>query len=151
MKLLVSVFERAKSKITSTRSSGRISSGLFLNFSFHHLKKTIVSILNIEIYFLFLDSDNEFNTNNSKQISSSGSLIILQQPRLSLSKWLCTNPSSIDKSSVGERRKEKNLIYFSHLMSHDTLIIKNFIQITFVYTNTSSCLYLKVTNIVLFN
>lgn len=108
MKLIVNVFERAKSKITSTRSNGRISSGLFikpfLSFFFLFLKKSQTNIfifLTIHIctkYFLFLESDNEFDQNNSTQISSSGPLIIHQQPRLSLSKWLCTNPSSIEKS-----------------------------------------------------
>jgi hypothetical protein len=120
MKLLVSVFERAKSKITSTRSTGRISSGLFKNFSpsvqLNH------SVSNTLTYFLFLDSDNEFDTNNSKPISSSGPLIIQQQPRLSLSKWLCTNPSSVEKSVREMKGKKNNLLFTPDITRHLLLI-----------------------------
>ena len=111
MKLIVSVFERAKSKITSTRSTGRVASGLFETFM---QKKTLFNIKYFKtLYFIyFLDSENEFDSNNSKQInSSSGPYVIHQPPRLSLSKWLCTNPSSVDKS-VGEI--ENNLYFTLH-------------------------------------
>ncbi len=116
MKLLVSVFERAKSKITSTHSNGRISSGLFKKHFFSSIKFFRENYSNI-FFFRFLDSDNESDTNTSRQIFSTGPSIIHQQPRSSLSKWLCTNPSSIDKSV---RKEKKKIISFSHLISHDT-------------------------------
>lgn len=75
MKLIVNVFERAKSKLTSAHSINRISS----------------------------DSDNESDKNHFKDISSSGPLIIQQQPRLSLSKWLCTNSSSVGRSILSSK------------------------------------------------
>ncbi|CAF4498612.1 unnamed protein product [Rotaria magnacalcarata] len=70
LKLLVNVFERAKSKITSTHSINRIPS----------------------------ESDNEFDPNNSKQSSPYVPSIIHQQPRSSLSKWLCTTTATANKS-----------------------------------------------------
>ncbi|CAF3516404.1 unnamed protein product [Rotaria sp. Silwood1] len=75
MKLLVNVFERAKSKITSTRSVGRIPP----------------------------DFDDEFDPNDSKQISSFDSSITNQQPRSSLSKWLCTTPAPSNKSILSSK------------------------------------------------
>ncbi|CAF2503419.1 unnamed protein product [Rotaria sp. Silwood2] len=75
MKLLVNVFERAKSKITSTRSISR----------------------NLP------DSDDEFDPNNSKQMSLSGSSITNQQPRSSLSKWLCATPAFSNKSILSSK------------------------------------------------
>ncbi|CAF1539848.1 unnamed protein product, partial [Adineta ricciae] len=79
LKLLVNVFERAKSKLTSTRSIDRTLS----------------------------DSDNEFETNHCKQMFSSGPSIIHQQPRLSISKWLCTSPPSINKSIFSSSKSHK--------------------------------------------
>ncbi|CAF1406248.1 unnamed protein product [Adineta ricciae] len=55
------------------------------------------------------DSDNEFETNNCKQMFSSGPSIIHQQPRLSISKWLCTSPPSINKSTLYPN--ETSLVY----------------------------------------
>jgi hypothetical protein len=112
MKLLVSAFERAKSKITSTRSIGRISSGLFKAFLTKSIQLKFFPIRHLQTssFFYSLDSDNEFD---SKQISSSGPFIIHQQPRLSLSKWLCTNPSSVEKS-VSE--KENDLFFTLHVI-----------------------------------
>ncbi|CAF1387065.1 unnamed protein product [Adineta steineri] len=101
IKLLVNVFERAKSKLTSTRSNDRSLS----------------------------DSDNEIDSNNSKQIFSSRPSIIHQQPRLSISKWLCTSPPSINKSissskfnklrrsSSWRSLKERGNNYIGHLTS----------------------------------
>jgi hypothetical protein len=119
MKLIVSVFERAKSKITSTRSTGRVASGLFETFM---QKKTLFNIKYFKtLYFIyFLDSENEFDPNNSKPITSSGPFVIHQQPRLSLSKWLCTNPSSVEKS-VGEI--ENNLYFTLHDIRQFLLIL----------------------------
>jgi hypothetical protein len=94
IKLLVSVYERARSKLTSTRSNSRISSGLFYTFSFISFN-TILNHKKLLSILFFTDSDIEttnFDPNSIKQISSSGPLIIQQQPRSSLSKWLCTTP-----------------------------------------------------------
>ena len=42
--------------------------------------------------------NEEFESNHSKQVSSSGPSIIHQQPRSSLTKWLCTTaPANADK------------------------------------------------------
>jgi len=67
MKLLVSVFERARSKLPVTRSNNYISS----------------------------DSDIEITKPNKSNFTSGS--FIQHQPRSSLSKWLCTTPISIDK------------------------------------------------------
>lgn len=64
------------------------------------------SILINDSFSFNLDSDNESDKNHFKEISSSGPLIIQQQPRLSLSKWLCTN-----SSSVGRSVKEKSILF----------------------------------------
>ncbi|CAF1205320.1 unnamed protein product [Rotaria sordida] len=101
VKLLVNVFERAKSKITSTRSVSRIPS----------------------------DTDDEFDSNNSKQISSSGPSITHQQPRSSLSKWLCATPACSNKSILSLKSnkvrrstswrslKERGSSYIEHFTS----------------------------------
>ncbi|CAF3166007.1 unnamed protein product, partial [Rotaria sp. Silwood2] len=43
------------------------------------------------------------DTKSNRQISSSGTIIIQQQPRSSLSKWLCTTPASIDRPISSSR------------------------------------------------
>ncbi|CAF1612819.1 unnamed protein product [Rotaria magnacalcarata] len=101
LKLLVNVFERAKSKITSTHSINRIPS----------------------------ESDNEFDPNNSKQSSPYVPSIIHQQPRSSLSKWLCTTTATANKSIVSSKSnkvrrstswrslKERGNNYIEHITS----------------------------------
>ncbi|CAF1026779.1 unnamed protein product [Adineta steineri] len=82
MKLIVNVFERARSKFTVTHTNDRISS----------------------------DSDTEvtsFDLKSNKHVSPSGSLYIRQQPRSSLSKWLCTTPTSVNKSISSSSRSNK--------------------------------------------
>jgi hypothetical protein len=85
MKLLVNVFDRAKSKLTVTRSNTRLPSGW--------CKYTIDIII---IFSFHIDSDIEI-TNFDVKPNKYKSSIIQHQPRSSLSKWLCTTPISIDK------------------------------------------------------
>ncbi|CAM4839186.1 unnamed protein product [Rotaria magnacalcarata] len=83
MKFLVSAFERARSKLTVARSDERVRSD-------SHIK-----ISNI---------DSKFNRQNE----SSGAFIIQRQPRLSLSKWLCSTPI------ITNRSVRKHLSTFFH-------------------------------------
>lgn len=82
MKLLINVFERARSKLTVTHSNNHVLSGLFSIFpTFYN-----------NIFLFPIDSDIEITNFDSKTSS-----IIQDQPRSSFSKWLCTTPTSIDK------------------------------------------------------
>ncbi|CAF3555876.1 unnamed protein product [Rotaria socialis] len=81
MKFLVSAFERARSKLTVTRSDERFRSD-------SHIK-----ISNI---------DSKCNRQNE----SSGAFIIQRQPRSSLSKWLCTTPI-ITSRSISSSKSNK--------------------------------------------
>ncbi|CAF1103081.1 unnamed protein product [Adineta ricciae] len=78
MKLIVNVFERAKSKLTLAHSNEGVSSESDLE-----------------------STDFDFKPNKYK--SSSGIFCVRQQPRSSASKWLCTTPTTIDKSILSTR------------------------------------------------
>ncbi|CAF0956533.1 unnamed protein product [Rotaria sordida] len=95
MKLLVSAFERARSKLIVERSNDRIRSDS-----------------NIKINNIDLKSNGE--------ISSSEIFIIQQQPRSSLSKWLCTTPASIDRSISSSRSNKVRRTSSSRSMKERT-------------------------------